>query len=65
MAWALFVFHFVVPFFLLLMRDVKQHPPTLAKVAGLILFMQLVFDYYLVMPAFPGHRLIASTGWIF
>lgn len=53
-AWALCVFHFIVPFFLLLMRDVKRHLPTLAKVAGLLLAMQLVYDYYLVMPAFVG-----------
>jgi hypothetical protein len=56
-AWALFVFHFAIPFFLLLMRDVKQHLPTLAKVAGLILFMQLVHYYYLVMPSFLGTNL--------
>jgi hypothetical protein len=42
-----------VPFFLLLMRGVKRDPPSLAMTAGLILFMQLVFDYYQVVPAFP------------
>jgi hypothetical protein len=52
--WALVVLHFAVPFFMLLMRDVKQHLPSLAKVAGLILFMQLVFNYFLVAPSFPG-----------
>jgi hypothetical protein len=51
-AWALFLFHFVVPFFLLLMRDVKRDPVALAKVAGLVLFMQLVFNYYQTTPAF-------------
>jgi hypothetical protein len=51
-AWALFVFHFAVPFFLLLMRDVKRDPTSLAQVAGLLLFMQLVFMYYQVLPAF-------------
>jgi hypothetical protein len=53
-AWALFVFHFVIPFFLLLMRDVKRDPVALAKVAGLLLFMQLVFNYYQAMPAFDA-----------
>jgi hypothetical protein len=53
-AWALFLFHFAVPFFLLLMRDVKRDPVALAKVAGLLLFMQLVFGYYQIMPAFPN-----------
>jgi hypothetical protein len=61
-AWALFVFHFTIPFFLLLMRDVKRHLPTLAKVAALLLMMQLVHMYYLVMPAFPGTNL--SQHWM-
>jgi hypothetical protein len=52
-AWALFVFHFAIPFFLLLMRNVKRDPASLAMTAGLILFMQLVFMYYQVVPAFP------------
>jgi hypothetical protein len=56
-AWALFVFHFAVPFFLLLLRDVKQNPRTLAQVAGLLFFMQLVHDYYQVLPAFPDTHL--------
>lgn len=51
--WALVVFHLIVPFFLLLMRDVKRNPAALAQVAGLILFMQLVFDYWQVQPSFP------------
>jgi hypothetical protein len=52
-AWALFLFHFAVPFFLLLMRDIKRNPTALAAVAGLVLFMQLVFMDYQVLPAFP------------
>jgi hypothetical protein len=52
-AWALFLLHFVVPFFLLLQRVVKRNPVSLAWVAGLILFMQLVFSDYQVLPAFP------------
>jgi hypothetical protein len=52
-AWALFILHFTIPFFLLLMRDIKRNPQALAAVAGLLLFMQLVFMYYQVMPAFP------------
>ena len=46
------------------MRDVKQHPAALARVAGLVLFMHLVFRYYQVMPAFPDDEPRASTGWI-
>jgi hypothetical protein len=56
-AWALFLLHFVVPFFLLLMRSIKRNPLTLAAVAGLMLFMQLVFMDWQVLPAFPGTSL--------
>jgi hypothetical protein len=51
-AWALFVFHFAIPFVFLLMRNVKQKLPALASVAALILFMQLVYMYFQVMPVF-------------
>jgi hypothetical protein len=56
LVWCLVFANFVIPFFLLLMRSVKQDPVSLAKVAGLVLFSQLVFNYYLVMPVFhaPG-----------
>lgn len=53
-AWALFVFGFAVPFLLLLMRGIKRDPRSLAQVAWLLLFMQLVFMYFQVMPFFPG-----------
>jgi hypothetical protein len=52
-AWAIFVLHFAVPFFFLLLRDVKRDPRALAAVAGLILFMHLAFLYFQIMPAFP------------
>jgi hypothetical protein len=61
-AWTLFVFHFAVPFFLLLMRNVKRDPAFLAMTAGLILFMHLVFMYYQVLPSFPNTHL--SEHWI-
>jgi hypothetical protein len=48
--WAIFLLHFVIPFFLLLMRSVKRNSRAVARIAGLILFMQLAFVYYLVMP---------------
>jgi hypothetical protein len=55
---AIAILHFAVPFFLLLMRSVKQTPRLVGWVAGLILFMQLVFDYYQVVPAFNALRLV-------
>jgi hypothetical protein len=56
-AWALFLLHFVIPFFLLLLRDVKRDPRALAQVAGLLLFMQLVFMDYQILPDFPDTTL--------
>ncbi len=53
-AWAVFVLHFAVPFFLLLMRDIKRNPKALGAVAGLVLGMHLVFSYFQVMPPFWG-----------
>ncbi|HXY36529.1 MAG TPA: hypothetical protein VEI07_19995 [Planctomycetaceae bacterium] len=55
---ALVFANFVIPFFLLLMRSIKQHPQSLAKVAALVLFSQLVFNYYLVTPVFQAHGLL-------
>ncbi|MEN6452029.1 MAG: hypothetical protein ABFC96_16185 [Thermoguttaceae bacterium] len=48
--WAIFVLHFVVPFFLLLLRRVKRSSAAMAWIAGLILLMQLVFIDYQVLP---------------
>jgi hypothetical protein len=61
-AWVLFVFGFAVPFLLLLARDLKRNPRALARVAALALFMQLVFDYYQVLPCFPDTAL--AEHWI-
>jgi hypothetical protein len=49
-AVALFVLHFVVPFFLLLMRPIKRNPRSLAQVAALLLFMQLVYMNFQILP---------------
>ena len=43
--------HFVVPFFLLLSRDLKRSPPALAAVAAWILVIHYVDLYWVVMPA--------------
>ncbi len=56
-AWALFVFHFAVPFVLLLARPVKQSRVALAGVAGLVLFLHLVFLNWQILPAFAATRL--------
>lgn len=47
------VLHFIVPFFLLLMRDIKRNPTLLSAVAALLLVMHLTYLNYQVLPAFP------------
>ena len=49
-AWAVFIVQFAVPLFLLLIRAVKSSPRSLLQLAAVVLFMQLVFVYYLVVP---------------
>jgi len=67
-AWAIFAFHFAVPFFCLLMRNIKRDPRLLSRVAALVFFMHLVFLYFQVMPAVsdapgvPGTHI--STHWM-
>ncbi|MFN0172021.1 MAG: hypothetical protein ACKV22_36920 [Bryobacteraceae bacterium] len=48
---AIMVLHFFVPFFLLLSRNLKRTPGKVTKVAGWLIFMQLVNAYWLVMPS--------------
>jgi hypothetical protein len=49
---ALVVFHFAVPFVLLLSRAVKRQGRTLAMVAGFVLLMRYVDLFWLTAPAF-------------
>lgn len=55
--WFVFLLQFAIPLFLLLMRVVKAAPQRLMGVAAIVLLMQLVFVYYLVVPAFPAPNL--------
>jgi hypothetical protein len=48
----LVVFHFVVPFFILLSRQVKRNIRQLSVIAIAILFMQFVNMFWLLMPSF-------------
>jgi len=50
--WFLFLFHFLIPFFLLLSRDVKEKAIALAMIASVVLFAHLVDNYWLVAPSF-------------
>jgi hypothetical protein len=49
----LIVFHFAVPFLLLLFRDIKQHPDRLRMMAVYLLFVCAVYVVWWVEPTYP------------
>jgi len=62
------VFHFLVPFFLLLSRDRKRDPVRLARVAVWLLLVHWVDVYWLVMPHLhesgPSFALWDLAAWV-
>jgi hypothetical protein len=58
----LIVFHFMIPFVVLLMRDVKRRADRLIKVAIAIVLFRLVDLFWLVQPAFREEGL--SIHWL-
>lgn len=58
----LVIFHFFLPFFMLLMRRIKDRPKTIAIVTVIILVMQFVDVFWLVAPAHFGEHFHFS--WI-
>jgi hypothetical protein len=59
---ALIVFHFAVPFVLLLFRSVKRTAPLVWKIAAGILVAKLVDLFWLIAPEF--HREGLSISWL-
>ena len=59
---ALIVGHFVVPFFVLLSRDIKRNPPRLSLVAGWALLMNLLDIFWLVMPTYDSQK-VSAQWW--
>jgi len=53
-AFAVIVFHFFLPFTMLLMRAIKDRPSTIAIVAVIILVMRFVAIYWMTQPSFSG-----------
>ena len=51
-AWAVFLGHFVLPFGLLLSRDLKRRPTLLSKLALFVLFMRVVDLIWTIGPVF-------------
>jgi len=58
----LVLFHFAVPFLVLLSRRVKRQASTLARVAGAILVARVVDLFWLVAPEF--HPEGVSVSWL-
>lgn len=56
-AVTLVLFHFCVPFLLLLQRDIKRHATRLFRVCMLMLLVRLIDVYWIVEPAFSGNRI--------
>jgi hypothetical protein len=62
---ALIVFHFAVPFFLLLSRDIKEQRYLLLSVIAVVLVLRFVDIYWLVAPAFsPFHFAISWMDFV-
>jgi hypothetical protein len=61
-ALAIVLFHFTVPFALLLSRDLKRNGKMLAMVALLLLFMRWVELFWQVEPAFHGPHAHAANN---
>jgi hypothetical protein len=55
-AWLLLLFHFMVPFLLLLSRDLKRNARKLGLVAGGLFFLRFVDLYWLLGPDLAGHH---------
>jgi len=63
---ALIVFHFALPFMLLLSRDLKRRGRPLAALASAILFMRLVDLFWMIAPNFDRQspRLLDHLHWL-
>ena len=55
------IFHFFVPFFLLLSQDVKRNAKVLPKIAIWLIFMRLVDLFWMTRPEFTAH---AVPSWL-
>jgi len=59
---AIILFHFVLPFVILLSRDIKKRAGLLAGVALFVFLMRFVDMYWLIIPAFSPK--VFSVHWI-
>jgi hypothetical protein len=59
-AWTIAIFHFFVPFFLLLLRFVKKNPTRLRTLAIWIIIMKILDVFWIIEPAFRQRGLEVS-----
>ena len=59
----LIIFHFALPFILLLSRDIKRHAKKLLFVSVLVIVMRFVDLFWLIAPEFTPGRL--SFSWLY
>ena len=57
MAWFISIFHFCVPFFLLLMRFIKRNPNLLRTIAVWMIVVRVIDVFWVVEPAFRQRAL--------
>jgi hypothetical protein len=60
LAGMIIVFHFFLPFFMLLMRSIKDRPQTIAVVTVIIIVMRYIAIYWLVAPSWYGEHFAYS-----
>jgi hypothetical protein len=65
LAAILVIFHFFLPFFMLLMRRIKDRPSTIAIVTVILLVMRFIDVYWLVTPAHHAEHFYFSWITIF
>jgi hypothetical protein len=64
-ALALILFHFFIPFFMLLSRDVKERRPLLLTLIVIVLVLRFVDIYWFVAPAFsPFHFTVSWLDFV-
>jgi hypothetical protein len=56
LAWVLLLFHFVVPFLLLLSRDLKRNARSLGMLAAALFLLRFVDLYWMIGPDLAGHH---------
>jgi len=63
LAFFIAIFHFCVPFFLLLMRFIKRNPKYIYWVAIWIIAIRLVDVFWVVIPSFEGRDKYLTIAW--